>query len=164
MPASQKSSCQICDVLIKTLMEKFPEMSDTLKNLVPTLTSSPSQTQTTKSKWIQKQSVSNTAKCILKALCTAQDGVSVLVNNNIPHKQVQLNTAIQAVVVRLTLHKDITLCSIYLSPNKPIIDDNLNNLLSQVPTPYILLGDFNGHNTIWGSNNTNQRGTQIEHF
>jgi hypothetical protein len=27
----------------------------------------------------------------------------------------------------------------------------LNNLINQLPSPYIIMGDFNGHNPLWGS-------------
>ena len=33
-----------------------------------------------------------------------------------------------------------------------------------MPSPYLLLGDFNGHNVIWGSDNVNERGRTIENF
>ncbi len=94
----------------------------------------------------------------------AQGGVSIIVNNSVPHKELLLNTNLQAVAVRLSLHSTITLCSLYLPPSKPIEEHRLNDLIIQLPTPYILIGDFNAHNIIWGCNNTNQRGLQIENF
>ncbi|GBO06985.1 hypothetical protein AVEN_255363-1 [Araneus ventricosus] len=39
---------------------------------------------------------------------------------------------------------------------------DLDTLVIQLPTPFILLGDFNGHSTLWGSDVTNSRGRQIE--
>ncbi|GBM16126.1 putative RNA-directed DNA polymerase from transposon BS, partial [Araneus ventricosus] len=38
---------------------------------------------------------------------------------------------------------------------------NINSQL-QLPVPFIVLGDFNGHNTLWGSVDTNARGRQVE--
>ena len=76
----------------------------------------------------------------------ARGGVSVIVNNNIPHKLISLNTNLQAVAVRISLHSTVTLCSLYLPPSRPIDENQLNNLISQLPAPYILAGDFNGHN------------------
>ena len=43
-------------------------------------------------------------------------GVSILVNEDIPKSIVQLNTNLQAVAVKVTAHKTITLCSVYLPP------------------------------------------------
>ncbi|GBN33068.1 hypothetical protein AVEN_7606-1 [Araneus ventricosus] len=42
--------------------------------------------------------------------------------------------------------------------------EELNNLVVQLPTPFILLGDFNGHSTLLGSDSINSRGQQIEQF
>ena len=40
----------------------------------------------------------------------------------------------------------------------------MDNLLQQLPSPYILLGDFNGHNILWGGQNNDSRGLLIENF
>ncbi|GBO35214.1 hypothetical protein AVEN_10091-1 [Araneus ventricosus] len=40
--------------------------------------------------------------------------------------------------------------------------EDLDTLVDQLPIPFILLGDFNGHSTLWGSDVTNYRGRQIE--
>ncbi|GFX13818.1 putative RNA-directed DNA polymerase from transposon X-element [Trichonephila clavipes] len=53
-------------------------------------------------------------------------------------------------------------CCLYLPPNTVIHQHDLNNLVDQLPTPFIILGDFNGHSTLWGRTKTNPRGRQIE--
>ena len=40
----------------------------------------------------------------------------------------------------------------------------MDNLLQQLSSPYILLGDFNGHNILWGGQNNDSRGELIENF
>ena len=35
----------------------------------------------------------------------------------------------------------------------------INNLIKQLPNPFILLGDLNSHSTNWGCKNTDNRGT-----
>ena len=70
----------------------------------------------------------------------------------------------QAVAIRLSLHSVVTLCSLYLPASTPINETNLNNLITPLPSPFILAGDFNGHNVMWGSDDTNQRGLQLENF
>ena len=40
----------------------------------------------------------------------------------------------------------------------------MDNLLQQFPSPYILLGDFNGHIILWGGQNNDSRGELIENF
>ena len=92
----------------------------------------------------------------------ARCGVSVIVNNNIPHKQISLNTNLQTVAVRISLHNTVTLCSISLPPSRPIDENQLNNLISQLPAPYILPGDFSGHNIMWGCDVNNQKGLYRE--
>ena len=47
----------------------------------------------------------------------ASGGVAVIVNNSTPHHSLQLNTTLQAIAVSISLHKIITLCSIYLPPS-----------------------------------------------
>ncbi|GFU87546.1 probable RNA-directed DNA polymerase from transposon X-element [Trichonephila clavipes] len=54
------------------------------------------------------------------------------------------------------------LCCLYFPPNTVIHQHDLNNLVDQLPAPFIILGDFNGHSTLWGSAKTNPRGRQIE--
>jgi hypothetical protein len=66
------------------------------------------------------------------------------------------------VAVRVTLHKTITICSIYLPPNVSVKHEDLNNLIKQLPEPFILLGDLNGHSPLWGCSDTNNRGKCIE--
>ncbi|GFX16492.1 putative RNA-directed DNA polymerase from transposon X-element [Trichonephila clavipes] len=47
---------------------------------------------------------------------------------------------------------------------KQVADNPLKGPLSpnQLPAPFVILGDFNGHNTVWGSAKTNPRDRQIE--
>ena len=99
---------------------------------------------------------------ILKNNDRAAGGSSVVVNNRVPHSQVTLDTPLQAVAVRVTLHKTITVCSVYLPPNVNVTSDALDNLIKQLPEPFILLGDLNGHSPLWGCSDLNNRGKLIE--
>ena len=89
-------------------------------------------------------------------------GVCVLVKNNIGHKHHPLNTRLQAVAVRCHLEHLYTICSIYLPPNDPIQVNDLSDLISQLPEPYLLLGDFNSRSPLWGDTLTNRKGHVIE--
>ena len=40
----------------------------------------------------------------------------------------------------------------------------LNDLVEQLPAPFLLLGDLNGHNPLWGCASINNRGKLIEDF
>ena len=92
----------------------------------------------------------------------ASGGVTVLVKSGIPHEPVPLQTPLQATAVKISLHKTITCCSLYLPPGTPVNPVDLENLFDQLPRPYILLGDFNAHNTMWGSDNSDARGRMLE--
>ena len=94
----------------------------------------------------------------------ASEGVALIVNINVPHHFVKLETTLQAVAVKISLNKTMTLCSIYLPPSSPIDDKKLYNLINQLPKPFIIMGDFNSHRTLWACRDTNDRGRTIEDF
>lgn len=56
----------------------------------------------------------------------------------------------------------ITICNIYLPPNKRFTVNQIENLLNQLSSPVLLVRNFNSHNLIWGSNFTENRGRKIE--
>ena len=70
----------------------------------------------------------------------AAGGVSIFINNNAPHSHIPLNTNLQAVAVSITLHQVITLCSIYIPPSSKLSPKDLDDLVLQLLSPFILLG------------------------
>ena len=94
----------------------------------------------------------------------AAGGSSVLIRNDIIHSPVNLNTNLQAVAVKITLSFVFTICSIYCPPNKYIDSNDLDDLLSQIHGPVMMLGDFNSHNPLWGSDHITPKGRVIENF
>ena len=94
----------------------------------------------------------------------ASGGSSLLVHSSLPQRQIKLKTDLQAVAVSITLDKEITFCSIYIPPSYSLRSEQLTSLLQQLPSPYMLVGDFNGHNVLWGSNGNDPRGELIEDF
>ena len=87
---------------------------------------------------------------------------SIIISKNIPHCEITLNTNMQAVAISATLHKTITVCSVYIPPNEEPKELELNNLTEQLPRPFIIMGDFNSHNEIWGSKKTDKMSKVIE--
>ena len=85
----------------------------------------------------------------------------VIINNNIPHSEITLNTNIRAVTISATLNKTITVCSAYIPPNEELKESELNNLI-ELPRPFIIMGDFNSHNEIWGIKKTDKKAKVIE--
>ena len=94
----------------------------------------------------------------------AAGGSTILVPDNILHSYVNLDTDLQADAVRITLDKTITLCSVYIPPNAPFSLAQLKNLTEHLPTPFLVMGDFNGHSPLWGSKTTTDKGKTLEDF
>lgn len=91
-------------------------------------------------------------------------GVCTLVKHTIGHTNLDINTDLQAVAIRCQLDKYYTICNIYLPPNTPVTLDQMLNLLSQLPEPYILVGDFNARHPLWGDVITNEKGKLVENL
>ncbi|GBN40485.1 putative RNA-directed DNA polymerase from transposon X-element, partial [Araneus ventricosus] len=89
-------------------------------------------------------------------------GVCILTSNLYPSTPLTLHTSLEAVAVQVHARSLVTVCCVYLPPHNVVSQQDLDTLVDQLPTPFILLGDFNGHSTLWGSDVTNSRGRQIE--
>ena len=85
-------------------------------------------------------------------------GSAILVNSSIPHRQLDLQTCLQAVAVCISCQKAITVCSIYLPPTSKWTKNDLEDLINQLPPPIVLLGDFNAHSTEWGCSKNDSKG------
>ena len=89
-------------------------------------------------------------------------GNALCIRSNLLFSPVQLVTDIEALAVRISVNKTITVCSIYLSPSNVVTKQSLYDLIMQLPPPFLLLGDFNGHSPRWGSDHLNPQGKIIE--
>ena len=89
-------------------------------------------------------------------------GTSIFVKNTILHRKLNLNTNLQAIAVRATLDRPTSICSLYLPPNSNPTLKEIENLIRQLPSPFILVGDFNAHSPLWGGTTTNPKGKIIE--
>ncbi|GBO35392.1 hypothetical protein AVEN_76435-1, partial [Araneus ventricosus] len=106
------------------------------------------------------------ANCVRKdvdSVTTPSGGVCILTSNSYPSSPLPLRTPLQAVAVQVHIRTLVTVCCIYL-PHDVISLDDLNALVDQLPAPFLLIGYFNGHSTLWSSDCTNSRGRQIEQF
>ena len=92
----------------------------------------------------------------------ASGGSSIAVHSNYIHSEINLKTNLQAIAIRLSLDKTITLCSVYIPPNHQVQTQELTNLIQQLPAPFILMGDFNAHNPLWGSDKITDKGKKLE--
>ena len=85
-------------------------------------------------------------------------GVALLINNSCLLNEVHLNTPLQVVAARVTLNKVVTFCSIYLHPLDLVAKTDLINLTEELPSLFVLLGDFSSHCPVWGNESCNIRG------
>ena len=92
----------------------------------------------------------------------AHGGSAILVTSSTPHRQLNLQTCLQAVAIRVTCHKTITVCSIYLPPSMVFNSSDFYDLLQQLPPPILITGDFNSHSTLWGCTKLDRRGKMVE--
>ena len=68
--------------------------------------------------------------------------------------------------VKVIAHKTISLCSVYLPPHNHFNFNlkDLQDVIDQLPSPFILMGDFNGHHTLWRCEDVNNRGQELEYL
>ena len=81
-----------------------------------------------------------------------------------PQSTVTLNTNLQVVAVKVTAHKTINICSVYLPPRNHFNfnSKDIQDVNDQLPSLFVLMGDFNGHHTLSGCEEVNNRGQQLE--
>ena len=89
-------------------------------------------------------------------------GVAIIVRKSIQHHTINLNTVLQAVAVRACFEREITICSVYLPPRSGFSLNDIQTLVNQLPPPFLILGDFNSHNPLWGGNILDAKGRIID--
>lgn len=94
----------------------------------------------------------------------ASGGVATYVKETIVSKQKTVNTSLEALVVEIMTPHKIQICNIYYPNSQELSTQNLSNLINQMSNTNIIVGDFNGHNYIWGSRKTDRRGKKIENL
>jgi len=88
--------------------------------------------------------------------------VATFVISQYPSEEIPLSTNLEAVAVRISIKYKLTIYNIYI-PNSQILNYiDIQNIIDQLPTPFIFLGDFNSHSILWGCNDTDQRGTIVQ--
>lgn len=92
----------------------------------------------------------------------ASGGVAICVKDGFYAKEIELNTDLQAVAVKMFYPLEFTLVSLYLPPGEHIQRSHLDDLIQQLPTPFLVTSDANAHNTVWGSMQDNTRGKMLD--
>ena len=102
--------------------------------------------------------------CVSEVDGRATGGCSIFVKKGIPHEVLELDTELQAVAVKVSLHKTITVCNVYIPPRFNVAQSDLDNLVNQLPAPFLFIGDFNAHSDLWGCSSSNSLGNKVEHL
>ena len=98
---------------------------------------------------------------------TPHGGVGIFVHSSIPFKEINLTTNIQAMALQLSIYnRIISICNIYSSANHTLTLPDLQQLKRQIPSPFLIVGDFNGHSPMWDTSriDTDARGKIMEEF
>ena len=89
-------------------------------------------------------------------------GSALYVSNNLLHHQVNFDSNLNYVATTIKIaQRDVNVISLYLSPSINVTYQQLDRLFGQIPSPKLIIGDFNAHHTAWGCNNITQRGTTL---
>ena len=80
----------------------------------------------------------------------ATGGCSIFIKKGIPHEILELDTELQAVAVKVSLHKTITVCNGYIPPRFNVAENDLDNLVTQLPRPFFYLLVILMHIVIYG--------------
>jgi exonuclease III len=92
----------------------------------------------------------------------ASGGVAIYVNSNYHSEEIIINTNLEVVAVNVLIKNSITICNLYLPNSQNFEQSDIQNIINQLPSPYILLGDYNSHSPLWGCSTLDSRGTKIE--
>ena len=97
------------------------------------------------------------------SVTVAHGGVALMVHNSVPSYPYRLRTDLQAVAVTVDFRQfKTTIVSLYIPQDENLPADSLQNMIQQLPTNFLILGDLNTHSTVWGSPFTNSRGRRLE--
>ena len=89
---------------------------------------------------------------------------AILVRSSIPFVQLSISTSVPCTVARVFLGRWLTIVCVYFSPSIIIDFSAFSTLLSSLPSPLLVLGDFNCRNPLWGDSLLNPRGRFLEDF
>ena len=89
---------------------------------------------------------------------TDHGGVALLIHKSISHNFLPLRTELQAIAATIYLTRPITVVSIYSSRSHRLTEALMTELSQQLPSPVLLLGDFNSYHDMWGCERTDPRG------
>ena len=81
----------------------------------------------------------------------AHGGVSLFVKSNIPQSLVDVNSPLQTIAVNIP-------------PSTTLHLRDLAHIETELLKPFVIVGDFNSHNYLWGGNKNDAKGKVMERF
>lgn len=91
----------------------------------------------------------------------ASGGVASVIHIDYLCEQIPIYSNIEVIVVQITLESNISICNKYIPNQTSFNTFDEDNIIKQLPKPFILLGYFNSHSEYWGSDITDARGKSI---
>ena len=79
---------------------------------------------------------------------SATGSVTLYINKSVLFSEIKLYTDLQAVAVRVSAKKTLSVCNIYLPPSLDVNFSDLQHFTQQLPAPFVLVGDFNAHSPL----------------
>ena len=93
---------------------------------------------------------------------TSKQGIGILVRKNINYNIININSNFLVIAIEINMGIKFALLNIYIPPNQPFSASDINNIISQINIPIILVGDCNAWSDLWGSPASNNRGKALE--
>ena len=87
----------------------------------------------------------------------AGTGLAMIIHESFACIEVPIQTNIQAQAYRVGLSRPITYCNVYIQQHTIVSTNDLIRLYNQLPTPALIVGDFNAHNRLWENEENNIR-------
>ena len=69
----------------------------------------------------------------------ATEGVTLYINKSVLFSEIELDTDLQAVAVRVSAKKTLSVCNVYLPPSVDVNFSDLEHLIEQFPAPFVLV-------------------------
>lgn len=104
------------------------------------------------------------AFCFQETNLRASGGVAIFTSDLIESTEIHIQSPLEVIAVSISLKTPLCICNIYLPDSTNFTLTDLNDIIKQLPKPFIFLGDFNSRNQMWGSHYTDQRGKTMEKF
>lgn len=73
----------------------------------------------------------------------ASGRVAILARSEYPSSRVPVQSTLEVVAISIQLETKITLCNIYTPNQKKFDAPDIENIIQELPTPFLRTGDFN---------------------